>query len=263
MLNVQAIYAEPVCNYEFIAKIKTFPLAVPPLTPIKNGRCLSFSPSSRTSVFILFTRIIRPKHCFDSVFAVYSNSVVFAASDSVGFSRDVECDVITARQTRSPHFTGKADINCKQICLLNRRLINFLFFLKKLVVMLVLKRCVSFTSFLKTELPVSLALRCCYGGFPVSQCRSSRTASSHSSRCFLPAPRWDSRFSCCRRFSSPPPVREDSVGKIQSTHYQLVYTCKVSRPKPVPRCLEEPYQTTTLKLALNPSSSLHLVKSYF
>ncbi|XP_019937389.2 DNL-type zinc finger protein [Paralichthys olivaceus] len=32
---------------------------------------------------------------------------------------------------------------------------------------------------------------------------------------------------CCRGLSTSPSVRSDAVGKIQSTHYRLVYTCKV------------------------------------
>lgn len=95
--------------------------------------------------------------------------------------------------------------------------------------MLVLKRCISFTSFLKMELPLSLVVRCYRGRLPVCvfHCRSWRTVSSQNSQCFLPAHRCETRWSCYRGFSSPPPVREDSVGKIQSTHYHLIYTCKV------------------------------------
>ncbi|XP_013862023.1 DNL-type zinc finger protein [Austrofundulus limnaeus] len=95
--------------------------------------------------------------------------------------------------------------------------------------MLVLKRCISFTSFLKMELPLSLVLRCYYGRLPgvsVFQCRSRRTVSSLIRQCFLPAHGCETRFSCHRGLSSSPPVREN-VGKIQSTHYHLIYTCKV------------------------------------
>lgn len=46
-------------------------------------------------------------------------------------------------------------------------------------------------------------------------------------RCLLPADRGGSGLISCRGISTSPSIRSDAVGKIQTTHYHLVYTCKV------------------------------------
>ncbi|MEQ2306214.1 hypothetical protein AMECASPLE_005861, partial [Ameca splendens] len=47
--------------------------------------------------------------------------------------------------------------------------------------------------------------------------------------------------STSRVFSSSPPAREDAVGNIQSTHYHLVYTCKVCSTRSMQRVSKVAY----------------------
>uniref|UniRef100_A0A1A7YYH5 DNL-type zinc finger n=1 Tax=Iconisemion striatum TaxID=60296 RepID=A0A1A7YYH5_9TELE len=96
-------------------------------------------------------------------------------------------------------------------------------------IMLFLKSCLTFTKCSSKRLPVSLLLRCYYRGFNVSR-HGAATGTGQLSLVFhrfLPAHRFAAHISCFRGLSSSPPDREDAVGKIQSTHYHLIYTCKV------------------------------------
>ncbi|XP_037547670.1 DNL-type zinc finger protein [Nematolebias whitei] len=100
-----------------------------------------------------------------------------------------------------------------------------------------LKRNFTFTPFLNMGLPLSLVLPCYYGRVPVLRLssmfhcpRGTVQLPSHYRQMFrfLPVHRSETHFSSnFRGFSSSPPAKEDSVGKIQSTHYHLIYTCKV------------------------------------
>ncbi|KAF7217389.1 DNL-type zinc finger protein [Nothobranchius furzeri] len=95
--------------------------------------------------------------------------------------------------------------------------------------MLFIKSCLTFTTFCSKRLPVSQLMRCNYRRFNVSRHGASIGTGQLSVVLyrFLPAHRFASHLSCFRGLSSSPPDREDAVGKIQSTHYQLIYTCKV------------------------------------
>lgn len=48
----------------------------------------------------------------------------------------------------------------------------------------------------------------------------------------LPAYRCTPRLGSCRRLATSPSVSSDAVGQIHSTHYHLVYTCKVAQTQP-------------------------------
>lgn len=65
---------------------------------------------------------------------------------------------------------------------------------------------------------------------PLNATARTGLLSSHDRRCFgisSAADRRDARFSCYRELSTSSRNRNDGVGKIQSPHYHLVYTCKV------------------------------------
>ncbi|TNN62931.1 DNL-type zinc finger protein [Liparis tanakae] len=70
----------------------------------------------------------------------------------------------------------------------------------------------------------------CRSGFPSSQQRGSL-------RVVLPA---DS-FKSSRGFSTSPSSRSDVIGKIQTKHYQLVYTCKVCSTRSTEKVSKQAY----------------------
>ncbi|XP_076613689.1 DNL-type zinc finger protein [Chaetodon auriga] len=57
----------------------------------------------------------------------------------------------------------------------------------------------------------------------------------------LPADRCEANLCSCRGFSTSPSIRSDAVGKIQSTHYQLVYTCKVCSTRSMQKISKQAY----------------------
>ncbi|KAL7376101.1 hypothetical protein ABVT39_001061 [Epinephelus coioides] len=92
-------------------------------------------------------------------------------------------------------------------------------------------------------LTVSRMFRCLHSRLTPSRLRVPLTCgptiaarsgllSSQDHRCnfhvlLTPADRCEARLNSCRGFSTSPSIRSDAVGKIQPTHYHLVYTCKV------------------------------------
>ncbi|XP_072227868.1 DNL-type zinc finger protein [Leuresthes tenuis] len=106
--------------------------------------------------------------------------------------------------------------------------------------MSVLRKCLALTHFPTTRHTVGLSLRCFYSSSivsrvsAVSHCPTTATRSgqlpSQDQSIFhhlLLADRCEARLSCRRAFSASPAPGGDAVGRIQSTHYHLVYTCKV------------------------------------
>lgn len=109
--------------------------------------------------------------------------------------------------------------------------------------MLVLQKCFSLTHSSRTLVTVRRLCRCCCcgrsslsglsSGFCFPTTPSTRTALLPSQdRCsfhrLLPADRYEPRFSDFRGFTTSPTTRSEAVEQIQSTHYHLVYTCKVA-----------------------------------
>ncbi|XP_075311880.1 DNL-type zinc finger protein [Odontesthes bonariensis] len=120
--------------------------------------------------------------------------------------------------------------------------------------MSVFQRCLTFTHFPTTRHTVGLSLRCFYSRSTVSRvcagshCPTTATRTgqlpSQDQRIFhhlLPADRCEARLSCRRTFSASPAPGGDAVGRIQTTHYHLVYTCKVCSTRSTQRISKPAY----------------------
>ncbi|XP_044030414.1 DNL-type zinc finger protein [Siniperca chuatsi] len=104
----------------------------------------------------------------------------------------------------------------------------------------------------RTMLTVSRLFRCYHSGGlrAVFYCRPQGPATttagtghltSQDQRSFhilLPADRCEARL---RGFSTSPSIRSDDIGKIQSKHYQLIYTCKVCSTRSTQKISKQAY----------------------
>ncbi|CAG5867670.1 unnamed protein product [Menidia menidia] len=121
--------------------------------------------------------------------------------------------------------------------------------------MSVLQKCLTLTYFPVTRLPFGLSSRC-YSGYSTlvrvtvvfrnpreSTTRTGQQPSRDRSSFhpFLPAGNCDARRDCFRAFSASPAGGGEAVGKIQPTHYHLVYTCKVCSTRSTQRISKQAY----------------------
>ncbi|XP_045922114.1 DNL-type zinc finger protein isoform X1 [Micropterus dolomieu] len=75
----------------------------------------------------------------------------------------------------------------------------------------------------------------------------------------LPADRCKARLSSYRGFSTSPGIRSDSIGKIQSTHYHLIYTCKVCSTRSTQKISKQAYHKGVVIVTCSGCKNHHII----